>query len=1134
MSCSARVLYLLFAVIFAFTGYGDVEITESGRYTGMVRANQDKSVNSVSYLVRVPANKRVEIQVAGERNVLNTNRQIVKVAFSSSPVAYLAHVFDYPDKRNASFESRNDTTVELSAECSPDGQNMPVSRYNPVTGRYDMEFVWQYHTSYYCNLSYTMDVTYYDLVPDLVVSSVSLAPSCSVMKRDETTLNFGVKNTGEKAAAKTTARIFDGATKLGEVTVEALPSGASCSKSFKLPTLSVGEHSLSVSVVAVSGEKLTSNNSKGVSLVICDATPYTVRYNANGGNGIMSDQSFVCGTGQRLKKNAFENAGFRFVGWGLAANGEIAYADEEVVKNLSWRDGGVVTLYAIWKKVEYVRVVYMPNGGSGKMESSDLTDGDRLRKCAFSREGYEFVGWSRFGYSGNNPAWAPDYPDEWRINYDTLIYYPEPENGVIRLYACWGHAVNSTVAKGVALCSGGSVDGAFWHEAQVEGVTCLKSPPVSANTVEKTWLCIYLDSPGILNFSARSFGESVSGDGFNIDARYDSHVNSPSDGMDSVYAYSWRDYTVEVSESESMFYISMNHAWREEGSIEVRSIEFDHRVSFDAQGGTAERTEVEVCRGMSLGELPSATRTGYEFLGWFTAATGGSQVTAATIVTKNVTFYAQWVTGKTSLVPGATVSIDTGYKGYTVSGLPSGLKYDKKTGKITGAAKKPTAAEGAVVTFKKSGAETEQMSIVIGPMPKLSIAMAGDTEKCKVTGAGSYLVGKKVSLKATAPKGTAFAGWFADGKPWPSAAECRTAKLSYVMTKTDVSLVAKFEKEKMSVASPKLSSASFTVGVAGSAEGIPIEIETQSGVKSVKVSKLPGGMKYDKKSGLIVGMPTNAGKFEVVIAVTAKSGAVEEITVPIEVAALPPWASGTFGGMVGRFAGSGNDDEFRPYGMITMKITPAGKITAKVTAGGKSYSFTAKGFDAKDEDGDYHFRMATRKGEVYEGEISEACHDLARLVQGGDADDPEGEFAIAGRNPYFAIVWRNEHGKDGRLAADPTGKAKKAMDAVKAFKAVELAQFDPAYGTLALKIDAKGTTKLAGKTATGVAISGSSFLMLDDSWYHVLGDMVFYDKKSGLVYHVTPCFQPVFDAAGNVAGWDWECCEHDLKVYPFE
>ena len=293
-------------------------------------------------------------------------------------------------------------------------------------------------------------------------------------------------------------------------------------------------------------------------------------------------------------------------------------------------------------------------------------------------------------------------------------------------------------------------------------------------------------------------------------------------------------------------------------------------------------------------------------------------------------------------------------------------------------------------------------------------------------------------------------------------------------------------------------------------------------------------MKYDKKTGLIVGAPTKAGSFDVTIKVTAKSGAVETLVVPVTVASLPDWATGTFGGMIGRFIGPIDDDEFRPYGMITMKITAAGKISAKVTAGGKTYSFSAKGFDSVDEDGDYHFRMATKKGEVYEGEISAVYHDVAKLVQVEGADDPEGSFTIAGREPYFAIVWRNEHGKDGRLSVDPTGKAQKVMDAIKDFKTVELAQFDPAYGSVVLKIDAKGTTKLSGETADGVKICGTSFLMLDDDWYHVISDMVFYDKQSGNVYDVTPCFQPVFDGSGNVVDWDWKCCDHSLRVYPFE
>ena len=65
-------------------------------------------------------------------------------------------------------------------------------------------------------------------------------------------------------------------------------------------------------------------------------------------------------------------------------------------------------------------------------------------------------------------------------------------------------------------------------------------------------------------------------------------------------------------------------------------------VTFDAAGGSAGWTQGEVAKGAAVGTLPTATREGYEFLGWFTAAVGGTQVTAATVVTEDVTFYARW------------------------------------------------------------------------------------------------------------------------------------------------------------------------------------------------------------------------------------------------------------------------------------------------------------------------------------------------------------------------------------------------------------------------------------------------------------------------------------------------------------
>ncbi len=280
-------------------------------------------------------------------------------------------------------------------------------------------------------------------------------------------------------------------------------------------------------------------------------------------------------------------------------------------------------------------------------------------------------------------------------------------------------------------------------------------------------------------------------------------------------------------------------------------------------------------------------------------------------------------------VPGVGVSVKIpGFAGYTAKGLPSGLKFNKKTGEILGVAKKPTAAEGAVVTFTKKGAAAQTTRIIVGAVPTVSVTPAGDAEGCKISGAKAYLAGKKVTLKVKAPKGTAFRGWTRNGEPWPNAAESRNAKLSFQMPAENLALVASFEKEKISIACPGLAEKTFRVGVAGGKDGIPLEITTQSGIKSVKASKLPSGMKLvkDKVTGTwsIVGSPKKPGIYNVVLKVTAKSGATETITIPVEVEALPAWAQGTFAGVGNCRDGEGNDV------YATVKIDAKGKVSGKV------------------------------------------------------------------------------------------------------------------------------------------------------------------------------------------------------------
>ena len=67
-------------------------------------------------------------------------------------------------------------------------------------------------------------------------------------------------------------------------------------------------------------------------------------------------------------------------------------------------------------------------------------------------------------------------------------------------------------------------------------------------------------------------------------------------------------------------------------------------VVFNANGGSVATTSKAVIYGETYGTLPTPTRFGYSFDGWYTAPIGGSKVRSSTIVTatSNHTLYAHW------------------------------------------------------------------------------------------------------------------------------------------------------------------------------------------------------------------------------------------------------------------------------------------------------------------------------------------------------------------------------------------------------------------------------------------------------------------------------------------------------------
>lgn len=68
-----------------------------------------------------------------------------------------------------------------------------------------------------------------------------------------------------------------------------------------------------------------------------------------------------------------------------------------------------------------------------------------------------------------------------------------------------------------------------------------------------------------------------------------------------------------------------------------------YTVIFEANGGTTVNDYVKVASGSAIGVLPEATKEGYTFLGWYTDEIEGTQITASTTITENMTLYAHWV-----------------------------------------------------------------------------------------------------------------------------------------------------------------------------------------------------------------------------------------------------------------------------------------------------------------------------------------------------------------------------------------------------------------------------------------------------------------------------------------------------------
>lgn len=126
---------------------------------------------------------------------------------------------------------------------------------------------------------------------------------------------------------------------------------------------------------------------------------YNVVYlpNSDDATGTMVDDHYACYVTWNLRANQFVRSGYTFAGWNTEPDGTgSSYSDGQQVSNLTYDNGGTVTLYAQWSPISYTIAFSGGSGAEGEMAAIPAVYDQAvvLPANAFTKTGCAFLQWA--------------------------------------------------------------------------------------------------------------------------------------------------------------------------------------------------------------------------------------------------------------------------------------------------------------------------------------------------------------------------------------------------------------------------------------------------------------------------------------------------------------------------------------------------------------------------------------------------------------------------------------------------------------------------------------------------------------------------------------------------------------------
>lgn len=383
-----------------------------------------------------------------------------------------------------------------------------------------------------------------------------------------------------------------------------------------------------------------------------DAVNY-FRYDETTGNTVADISSYFTRTGYHSAPSA--------QAWRLGSPTSTTYiADNNQDLSIFVVDKTNVNLklYANWVANTYT-VSYNANGGSGTTASSSHTydTSKALTSNGFSKTGYTFSGWNTKA-DGSGTSYT---------NAQSVKNLTATQGANITLYAQWKvntytYNINYKSSTGKSLGTS-TVSGTFGSSKSVSAPAKTGYTTPSAQTVKfdstsaKTITFTY----PIVNYtiSYNLGGGTVSGNptSYNIESSTITLKNPTKTG------FTFQGWTGSNGSSVQTL-VSIASGSTGNKSYTANWAVNNYTITFNANGGSVSTASKTVASGAQYGTLPTPTRTGYTFAGWYTATSGGTKVSTTTVMgTSNVTVYARWTANTNTKI---TVKHNTmNYDGHT-------------------------------------------------------------------------------------------------------------------------------------------------------------------------------------------------------------------------------------------------------------------------------------------------------------------------------------------------------------------------------------------------------------------------------------------------------------------------------------